>query len=83
VVLNGGTPVVYLERGGRSLVTFQGIGEDPAWVQELVMLVKTRRVKQIEVQKIDGAPAAERPDVRDTLLQGGFALGYKGPTLRR
>lgn len=83
VVLHAGHPVVYLERGGRSLVTFRGIDDDPSWVQELVTLVKTRRVKKIEVQKVDGVPTAERPEIRDTLLAGGFALGYKGPTLRR
>ncbi len=83
VVLNAGKPVVYLERGGRSIVTFEGIGDDPAWVQELVTLVKARRIKQIEVRKIDGISTAEHPEVRDTLLAGGFALGYKGPTLRR
>ena len=83
VVLHGGKPMVYLERGGRSLVTFEGIQDDLGWVQELVSLVKTRRIKQIEVRKIDGVPAPEKPDLRDALLAGGFSLGYKGPTLRR
>ncbi len=83
VVLKAGRPIVYLERGGRSIVTFEGIDDDHEWVQEVAALVKTRRVKQIEVQKVDGAPTAERPEVRDALLGGGFSLGYKGPTLRR
>ncbi len=83
VVLRAGVPVVFLERGGRSLATFAGVQDDPAWVQELVGLVKRRRVKSIEVQKVNGQPTAESPAVRDLLLAGGFSLGYKGPTLRR
>jgi ATP-dependent Lhr-like helicase len=82
VVLRGGLPVVFLERGGRSVVTFD-IGEDRLWVQELAGLVKAGRIRSIEVQKIDGRPSAEVPSVRDMLLEGGFAVGYRGPTLRR
>ena len=63
-------------------MTFDGVEDDPGWVQELVGLVKRRRVKVIEVQKVNGQPTAESPAVRDMLLAGGFSLGYKGPTLR-
>ena len=64
-------------------MTFEGIEDDQCWVQELVALVKTRRIKGIEAQKVNGVPTAESPVIRDMLLAGGFSLGYKGPTLRR
>jgi hypothetical protein len=83
-VLVDGKPLAYLERGGKSLALFDGAVEDTSWVDALAGLVKvTRQVKSIEIQKIDGKPTAEVPELRDLLLNGGFAVGYKGPTLRR
>ncbi len=82
VVTRHGLPVVFLERGGRSLVTFDSAAGDPGWVHELALLVKRRRVRGIEVHRIDGVPTAESPEIRDLLLGNGFSLGYKGPTLR-
>ena len=83
VVLGDGRPLVYLHRGGRSLVAFEGASEDGAWVTALRHLVENRRVRAIEVQKINGQPATEHPDLVELLLAGGFKPGYKGPTFRR
>jgi ATP-dependent Lhr-like helicase len=84
VVIFDGKPLAYLERGGKSLALFDGATENTSWVDALAGLVKiTRQVKSIEIQKIDGKPTAEVPELRDLLLNGGFSIGYKGPTLRR
>ncbi len=82
VVLRDGHPLAYLERGGRSIVLFEGSLDDPSWVDALAGLVRQKRVKKIEIQKIDGQPPAERTDARDLLLEHGFKPGYKGPILR-
>ena len=78
-----GMPLVYLHRGGRSLVAFGGAIDDPGWVPELIGLVTSRRVKSLEIQKVNGEPVTAHPEIQETLLQGGFKPGYKGPTFRR
>ncbi len=82
VVLKGGRPLVFLERGARSITLFDGAEEDPEWVDALAQLVRQRRLKRIEIQKINGDPPAEHPGVRDLMIAHGFAQGYKGPILR-
>ncbi len=82
VVLRDGLPLVFLERGARSLVLFDGAAEDASWVRALVALVRRGQLKKIEVHKIDGKPPAEQPGIRDMLTANGFAQGYKGPVLR-
>jgi ATP-dependent Lhr-like helicase len=60
VVLVDGQPAAFLERGGRTLVTFPAAA-DGAWVDGLVSLVKERRASRLVVQKIDGEPASSSP----------------------
>jgi ATP-dependent Lhr-like helicase len=81
VVLVAGEPVAELERGGKSLSTFPGVGTHPHWAEGLARLVKDGRVRKIEIARIDGAPAAESP-AADHLRRAGFADGYKGLILR-
>jgi ATP-dependent Lhr-like helicase len=79
VVLVGGRPGAFLERGARSLVTF---GVDPSsWADHLASIAKDGRVRRIELSRIDGDPAADSP-VADTLRAAGFLDGYRGLTLR-
>jgi ATP-dependent Lhr-like helicase len=79
VVLADGAPAAYLERGGRSLLTF---GADPAsWVDALASLVKDGRLKRIQLGRIDGAEGSAHPAAAD-LRAAGFADGYRGLTLR-
>ena len=80
VVLVGGVPAAFLERGGKTLVTFPG--EDPSvWADAIASLAKDGRVRAIELRQIDGSPAREHPSV-EALYAAGFADGYYGPTLR-
>ena len=82
VVLRDGHPLAYLERGGRSISIFDAAGSDASWVPTLASLVHRKQIKKIEIQKINGVPPAEQPELRDLLTSNGFAQGYKGPTLR-
>jgi ATP-dependent Lhr-like helicase len=79
VVLADGAPAAYLERGGRSLLTF---GAEPgAWIDALASLVKDGRLKRIQLGRIDGEEASAHPAAAD-LRTAGFADGYRGLTLR-
>ena len=82
LILLDGLPVVFVERGGRSLATFDGAVDAPAtWVPALQSLVTSGRVRQLEIAKIDGQPATGT-EFAEMLVEHGFAAGYKGPTFR-
>ncbi|MGI9596528.1 MAG: Lhr family helicase, partial [Acidimicrobiales bacterium] len=83
VVLRNGVPLVYCHRGGRSITVFDGGLVDHAWVAELIALVADKRLRMLEIQKVNGEPIAEHPEVQEALLAGGFRSGYRGPTYRR
>jgi ATP-dependent Lhr-like helicase len=79
VVLAAGAPAAYLERGGRSLLTF---GAEPgAWVDALASLVKDGRLKRLQLGRIDGAEASAHSAAAG-LRAAGFVDGYRGLTLR-
>jgi len=80
VVLAGGVPVVFLERGGRSLVTFEG-HERADWPAALVSLVDRNRFRSIEIAKVDGQPVTGT-DVAARLESAGFVPGYRGMVRR-
>ena len=81
VVLCDGLPLVMLDRGGRSLHTFEHANTDLRWIDALRNALATGRLTRVELARIDAAPAAEHP-MHDTLLANGFTPGYRGPTLR-
>jgi len=78
-VLRDGTPVAYLERGARSVLTF-GAPAD-LWAEAIVGLVKDGRLRRIELHRIDGEPVADHAEL-DRLRAAGFADGYRGLTAR-
>ena len=81
VVLVGGEAAVFVERGGRSVLTFPAALVDPSWAAALADVVRSGRRRTLEVARIDGAPARESTHA-DTLRQAGFTDGYKGLVLR-
>jgi ATP-dependent Lhr-like helicase len=83
VVLADGEAVAYLERSGRSLVTFPATVDHPGWARALTHLVDRRGLRQVEIVRIDGEPPAASPQVVEELRSVGFADGYRGPILRR
>jgi ATP-dependent Lhr-like helicase len=81
VVLVGGECAAYLERGGRSLLTFEPSSRSDVWAEALASLQKEGRVKRLVIERIDGAPAADAPGA-EVLREVGFADSYRGLTLR-
>ncbi len=81
VVLHDGVPLVELERGGRSLITFPGADESTVWTTALMELVKNGRMRKLEISKVDGRPIRETPWAA-RLESAGFSPGYRGMTFR-
>ncbi len=83
VVLHDGEVVLYLERGGRSLLTFRPF-DDPAIavaaVGALRWLVADGRQKRVQLERVDGEPIAASPQ-RDRLVEVGFRPAYRGYVL--
>jgi ATP-dependent Lhr-like helicase len=75
--------VLYLERGGRSLLTF-GAFEDDARaalaVEALRALQADGRVRRLQVERLDGLPVADSPQ-RARLIGLGLRPGYRGLVL--
>ena len=81
VVLVDGEAAAYVEKGGRSLLTFPAAVVDGRWPDALAAVVRRRQRRSLEIAKIDGAPARESSHA-DALRGAGFADGYKGLVLR-
>ena len=84
VVLVGGELVWFVERGGRSMLTFstdQGVHHAAA--AALAGLVSTRRVDSLLVERIDGAPVlGDDSAAAAALAVAGFAKTPRGLRLR-
>jgi ATP-dependent Lhr-like helicase len=83
VVLLGGEAVLYVERGGRSLVPLREPEDD--WLRvalaALVEHVKRGRAKRLAVERFDGEPVGETA-VMPLLLEAGFLAGPRRAVLR-
>lgn len=82
VVVIGGEACAYLERGGRSLLTFPAAAQHPGWAEALATLVGSGRVRRLRIESIDGASATTSMWA-SALGATGFVEGYKGLTLGR
>jgi len=83
VVLVDGRPVVYLERGGRTIQSFPAADDPAAWLaglRALGALVADRRLRELVITRVDGLPIAESP-WRPAFLDAGFQPGYRGLVL--
>ena len=83
VVSLGGQPVLYVERGGRSLVPL--IEPDEAWLRPalaaLVGYVRSGRIKRLGVERFDGEPVVDS-DAMPLLVEAGFLAGPRRAVLR-
>jgi ATP-dependent Lhr-like helicase len=84
VVLLGGEPALFVERGGRSLVALREPEE--SWLRvALVALVehvkKGRARKRLAVERFDGEPVGET-EIMPLLLEAGFVAGPRRAVLR-
>jgi ATP-dependent Lhr-like helicase len=83
VVLLGGEPALFVERGGRSIVSLREPGE--TWLRlalaALVDHVKDRRARRLAVERFDGEPVGET-ELMPLLLEVGFLAGPRRAVLR-
>jgi ATP-dependent Lhr-like helicase len=83
VVLLGGEAVLYVERGGRSLLPLRD--PEPDWlrraVDALVAWVRADRGRRLSVERFDGRPVVES-DVLPLLVDAGFLAGPRRAVLR-
>ncbi len=83
VVLLGGEPALFVERGGRSLVPLREPDEEwlrPALVA-LVGFVQRGGAKRLAVERFDGEPVTET-DAMPLLVEAGFLAGPRRAVLR-
>jgi ATP-dependent Lhr-like helicase len=83
VVLLGGEPALFVERGGRSLVPLREPEEE--WLRPalaaLVGFVKRGGAKRLAVERFDGEPVTETL-VMPLLVEAGFLAGPRRAVLR-
>jgi ATP-dependent helicase Lhr and Lhr-like helicase len=83
VVSLGGEPVLYVERGGRSLVPLRDPEEE--WLRPalaaLVAEVRSGRIKRLGVERFDSEPVVES-DAMPLLVEAGFLAGPRRAVLR-
>jgi len=83
VVLLGGEPALFVERGGRSLVPLRDPEE--GWLRiALAALVEDFRrsgQRRLAVERFDGEPVGETA-IMQLLLEAGFVQGPRRATLR-
>jgi ATP-dependent Lhr-like helicase len=83
VVLLGGEPALYVERGGKSLVPLRDPEEE--WLRPalaaLVDHVKSGGAKRLAVERFDGEPVTES-DAMPLLVEVGFLAGPRRVVLR-
>jgi ATP-dependent helicase Lhr and Lhr-like helicase len=77
VVFDQGHLVAYLERGGRSILTWAETAAHQRWAEALTSLVKDGRLRSLEITRIDAVPARESAH-HPALLAAGFVGGYRG-----
>jgi ATP-dependent Lhr-like helicase len=82
VVTVDGEPAAYLERGGRSLLTFPAAAGHPGWADGLAALVKDGMLRKVELVRIDGLAARDASEVATRLRAAGFADSYRGLVVR-
>jgi ATP-dependent Lhr-like helicase len=82
VVMVDGELALYLERGGRSLLTFTDEADllRPA-VRSLADTVTGRQLGRLTVQRVDGQPVASHP-LADALEEAGFRATPRGLQIR-
>ena len=83
VVLLGGQPALFVERGGRSLVPLREPDDDwlRAAVAAFVDHARRHLRKRVAVERFDGQPVGET-DVLQLLLDAGFVAGPRRAVLR-
>ena len=83
VVLLGGDAALFVERGGRTLVTLRE--PDESWLRPafgaLVEHARRSRRKRLAVERLDGEPVADSA-LLPLLVEAGFTAGPRRAILR-
>jgi ATP-dependent helicase Lhr and Lhr-like helicase len=83
VVLLGGEAALFVERGGRSLVSLRKPEE--AWLRQalaaLVAHVRSGGARRLAVERVDGTPVVET-ELMPLLVEAGFLAGPRRAVLR-
>src|SRR5262245_10677976 len=83
VILLGGEPALFVERGGRSLVPLRDPEED--WLrtalEALIAHVRATGAKRLAVERFDGEPVTESECV-SLLIDAGFVMGPRRAVFR-
>ncbi len=83
VILLGGEPALFVERGGRSLVPLRDPEED--WLRTaldaLVAHVRATGAKRLAVERFDGEPVTESGCI-SMLIDAGFVIGPRRAVFR-
>ncbi len=83
VVLLGGRPALFVERGGKSMVPLRDPDDD--WLRPalaaLVAHVRGGRAKRLAVERFDGEPVTDSPALA-LLVEVGFLAGPRRAVLR-
>jgi ATP-dependent Lhr-like helicase len=83
VVLVGGEAILYIDRGGKRLVTFRGAEDTRRLVvaaRALGPVAARQRGRMLRIEKIDGSPARTSV-LADRLREADFASDVRGLTL--
>ena len=78
VVLDSGELRLYLERGGRSLLTRGEVGVEHV----RALAAAAIRAGRVEVQRVDGAPVRQTP-LASVLIEAGFGQTPRGLSIWR
>jgi ATP-dependent Lhr-like helicase len=83
VIVLGGEPALYVERGGRSLVPLREPEEEwlRAALAALVAHVKGGGAKRLAVERFDGQPVTDS-EALSLLIDAGFVIGPRRAVLR-
>ena len=86
VVLVDGAAVLYLERGGRSLVTLPAAADGERRERAVAglagMVAPAGPFRELRIERVDRGPVVESP-LAEPLRDAGFRPSYRGYALRR
>jgi ATP-dependent Lhr-like helicase len=75
-----GRLLAFVERGGRTVLTFSDESGDLAATADRLALLARRRMRRMVIGTVDGSPAATTP-LGNALASGGFVESYRGMIL--
>jgi ATP-dependent Lhr-like helicase len=84
VVIVDGDPVVYLDRGGKSLQSLPAFADRATAqraLQSLRQLVADGRYRSLQIERVDGVPVGDSPHA-ELLGEAGFQRSYRGWLLK-